>query len=86
MPVSVTGGTGFAGAYSVAASVRAGRRVRPLVREPSGVGRAPAPFGAAPIPVAETRGDTVRLLCRNGHLPARQAGTAAADPSPVTAR
>ncbi|MFD0889680.1 NAD-dependent epimerase/dehydratase family protein, partial [Streptosporangium algeriense] len=40
MLVSVTGGTGFVGAHSVAAFLRAGHRVRLLVREPSGVARA----------------------------------------------
>ncbi|MEU0520136.1 hypothetical protein [Streptosporangium sp. NPDC006007] len=86
MPVSVTGGIGFVGAHSAAASVRAAHRVRLLVREPSGVGRAPAPSGVAPRPVAETLGDTVRRLYGNGHLSAGRAGTAGADPSPVTAR
>ncbi|GAA3071343.1 NAD-dependent epimerase [Streptosporangium carneum] len=44
MLVSVTGGTGFVGSHSVAAFLRAGHRVRLLVREPSGVDRALAPF------------------------------------------
>jgi len=45
MLVSVTGGTGFVGAHSVAAIVRAGHRVRLLVRSESTVDRALAPFG-----------------------------------------
>jgi dihydroflavonol-4-reductase len=44
MLVSVTGGTGFVGAHSVAAIVRMGHRVRMLVRDTSKVGRALAPF------------------------------------------
>lgn len=57
MLVSVTGGTGFVGAHSVAAFVRAGHRVRLLVREPAGVGRALASFGVAPGAVETVVGD-----------------------------
>jgi len=45
MLVSVTGGTGFVGAHSVAALVRAGHRVRMLVRDESAVEPALAPLG-----------------------------------------
>jgi len=45
MLVSVTGGTGFVGAHSVAALLRAGHRVRLLVRDESTVERALAPLG-----------------------------------------
>jgi nucleoside-diphosphate-sugar epimerase len=45
MLVSVTGGTGFVGAHSVAAVLRAGHRVRLLVRDESTVERALAPLG-----------------------------------------
>lgn len=44
MLVSVTGGTGFVGAHSVAAIVRAGHRVRLLVRDESTVDKALAPL------------------------------------------
>lgn len=44
MLVSVTGGTGFVGAHSVAAIVRSGHRVRMLVRDAEKVDRALAPF------------------------------------------
>ncbi|GAA0379210.1 NAD-dependent epimerase [Acrocarpospora corrugata] len=37
MLVCVTGGTGFVGSHSVAALIRAGHRVRLLVRDPAGV-------------------------------------------------
>lgn len=46
MLVSITGGTGFVGAHSVAAILRAGHRVRLLVRTESTVERALAPLGA----------------------------------------
>lgn len=46
MLVSVTGGTGFVGAHSVAALVRAGHRVRLLARDDSTVDTALAPLGA----------------------------------------
>ncbi|MGB3442494.1 MAG: NAD-dependent epimerase/dehydratase family protein [Actinophytocola sp.] len=45
MLISVTGGTGFVGAHSVAAVLRAGHRVRLLVRDESTVERALAPLG-----------------------------------------
>ncbi|WP_214410610.1 NAD-dependent epimerase/dehydratase family protein [Sphaerisporangium fuscum] len=45
MLVSVTGGTGFVGAHSVAAVVRDGHRVRMLVRDPAKVERALLPLG-----------------------------------------
>lgn len=48
MLVSVTGGTGFVGAHSVAAFLRAGHRVRLLVREPSRVVPALAPLLPGP--------------------------------------
>ena len=45
MLVSVTGGTGFVGAHSVAAILQAGHGVRLLVRDESTVERALAPLG-----------------------------------------
>ncbi|MEU6040986.1 NAD-dependent epimerase/dehydratase family protein [Actinomadura sp. NPDC047616] len=45
MLVSVTGGTGFVGAHSVAAAVRRGHRVRLLARDEARAGRALAPLG-----------------------------------------
>jgi nucleoside-diphosphate-sugar epimerase len=45
MLVSVTGGTGFVGAHSVAALLRAGHRVRLLVRDESTVEHALTPLG-----------------------------------------
>jgi nucleoside-diphosphate-sugar epimerase len=45
MLVGVTGGTGFVGAHTVAAVLRAGHRVRLLVRDESLVDRALGPFG-----------------------------------------
>ena len=45
MLVLVTGGTGFIGAHSVSEIVRAGHRVRLLVREPARVARALDPLG-----------------------------------------
>ncbi|NKE63709.1 NAD-dependent epimerase/dehydratase family protein [Lentzea sp. PSKA42] len=45
MLVCMTGGTGFLGAHTVAAAVRAGHRVRLLVRDESAVEPALAPFG-----------------------------------------
>lgn len=59
MLVSVTGGTGFVGAHSVAALVRAGHRVRLLVRAESGVGAALAPLGVDPAGVDLVVGDVV---------------------------
>lgn len=46
MLVSVTGGTGFVGSHSVVALLRAGHRVRLLVRDESTVEPALAPLGA----------------------------------------
>ncbi|MFC4586737.1 NAD-dependent epimerase/dehydratase family protein [Sphaerisporangium corydalis] len=57
MLVSVTGGTGFVGAHSVAAIVRAGHRVRMLVRDESKVDRALAPFGLGRHVVEVVTGD-----------------------------
>ncbi|HET9143819.1 NAD-dependent epimerase/dehydratase family protein [Actinophytocola sp.] len=45
MLVSVTGGTGFVGAHSVAELLRAGHRVRLLVRDESTVDKALSPLG-----------------------------------------
>ncbi|WP_200948410.1 NAD(P)H-binding protein [Kitasatospora sp. Root107] len=44
----MTGGTGFVGAHSVAAVLRAGCRVRLLVRDPAAVGRSLVPLGVDP--------------------------------------
>lgn len=57
MLVGVTGGTGFVGAHSVAAIIRAGHRVRLLVRDEPSVGRALAPLGAATAGVDVVVGD-----------------------------
>ncbi|MEU8271209.1 NAD-dependent epimerase/dehydratase family protein [Sphaerisporangium sp. NPDC049002] len=57
MLVSVTGGTGFVGAHSVAAIVQTGHRVRMLVRDVSKVGRALAPFGLGRDDVEAVPGD-----------------------------
>ncbi|WP_424530166.1 NAD-dependent epimerase/dehydratase family protein [Sphaerisporangium viridialbum] len=57
MLVSVTGGTGFVGAHSVAAIAQLGHRVRMLVRDPSKVGRALAPFGLGRDDVEAVPGD-----------------------------
>jgi dihydroflavonol-4-reductase len=57
MLVSVTGGTGFVGAHSVAAIVRRGHRVRLLVRDESKVERALAPLGVAAAAVDVVTGD-----------------------------
>jgi nucleoside-diphosphate-sugar epimerase len=48
MLVSVTGGTGFVGAHSVAALFRAGHRVRLLVRDEAGVERALRRWASTP--------------------------------------
>lgn len=45
MLVGITGGTGYVGAHSAAAVLRAGHRVRLLVRDESAVERALAPLG-----------------------------------------
>ncbi|MFD7987189.1 NAD-dependent epimerase/dehydratase family protein [Kitasatospora indigofera] len=57
MLVCVTGGTGFVGAHSVAALLRAGCRVRLLVRDEAGVGRALRPLGVGPGAVETVVGD-----------------------------
>ncbi|HEX3588109.1 MAG TPA: SDR family NAD(P)-dependent oxidoreductase [Pseudonocardiaceae bacterium] len=57
MLVSVTGGTGFLGAHSVAALARAGHRVRLLVRDQSSVGRALTPLGVGAAEVDVVVGD-----------------------------
>jgi dihydroflavonol-4-reductase len=57
MRVLVTGGTGFVGAHSVAAIVRAGHQVRLLVRDPGSVARALGPVGVDPGCVEVVRGD-----------------------------
>ncbi|GAB1511486.1 NAD-dependent epimerase/dehydratase family protein [Actinophytocola sp. KF-1] len=59
MLVSVTGGTGFVGAHSVAAILRAGHRVRLLVRDESAVERALAPLGAGLGAVDVVEGDVL---------------------------
>jgi dihydroflavonol-4-reductase len=58
MRVLVTGGTGFVGAHSVAAIVRAGHQVRLLARDPGSVARALGPVGVVePDSVEVVRGD-----------------------------
>ncbi|MGV9601773.1 NAD-dependent epimerase/dehydratase family protein [Streptosporangium sandarakinum] len=57
MLVTVTGGTGFVGAHSIAAMVSAGHRVRMLVRDPSKVERALAPLHVEPSAVDVVAGD-----------------------------
>lgn len=57
MLVSVTGGTGFVGAHSVAAIVRAGHRVRLLVRDESTVDKALSPLGVDHSAVDVVTGD-----------------------------
>jgi dihydroflavonol-4-reductase len=57
MLVSVTGGTGFVGAHSIAAVVRRGHRVRLLVRDESKVDRALGPLGVAAGAVDVVVGD-----------------------------
>jgi len=59
MLVSVTGGTGFVGAHSVAAIRRAGHQVRLLVRDRSTVERALAPLGAGAGEVDVVDGDVL---------------------------
>jgi dihydroflavonol-4-reductase len=59
MLVSVTGGTGFVGAHSVAAILRAGHRVRLLVRDESTVEPALAPLGVDAGAVDVVRGDVL---------------------------
>ncbi|GII76276.1 NAD-dependent epimerase [Sphaerisporangium rufum] len=57
MLVTVTGGTGFVGAHSVAAIAGAGHRVRMLVRDPDRAARALAPLGVDPGAVHTVPGD-----------------------------
>jgi dihydroflavonol-4-reductase len=57
MLVTVTGGTGFVGSHTVAALVRAGHRVRLLVRNPEAVGPALAPAGVGSDEVEVHVGD-----------------------------
>src|SRR3954468_15581066 len=59
MLVSVTGGTGFVGAHSVAAIVQAGHRVRLLVRDESAVDTALAPLGVATGSIETIIGDVL---------------------------
>jgi dihydroflavonol-4-reductase len=59
MLVSVTGGTGFVGAHTVAAIRRAGHRVRLLVRDPSTVEHALAPLGVDPGELDVRTGDVL---------------------------
>jgi nucleoside-diphosphate-sugar epimerase len=59
MLVSVTGGTGFVGAHSVAAIVRAGHRVRLLARDESTVDRALGPLGVDHTRVDVVTGDVL---------------------------
>ncbi|MFJ9521737.1 NAD-dependent epimerase/dehydratase family protein [Kitasatospora sp. NPDC101801] len=53
----MTGGTGFVGAHSVAAVLRAGCRVRLLVRDPAAVERSLAPLGVDPAGLELVVGD-----------------------------
>lgn len=57
MLVGVTGGTGFVGAHSVAAIIRAGHRVRLLVRDESSIPGALAPLGVDTAGVDVVVGD-----------------------------
>ncbi|MEU9835288.1 NAD-dependent epimerase/dehydratase family protein [Streptosporangium sp. NPDC048047] len=57
MLVTVTGGTGFVGAHSIAAMVSAGHRVRMLVRDPSKVERALTLLLVDPAAVDVVAGD-----------------------------
>lgn len=59
MLVSVTGGTGFVGAHSVAAVLRAGHRVRLLVRDEGTVEPALAPLGVGTGAVDVVKGDVM---------------------------
>src|SRR5256885_14133550 len=59
MLVCVTGGTGFVGAHSVAAIMKAGHRVRLLVRDESTVERSLAPLGVDPRAVDVVVGDVL---------------------------
>jgi nucleoside-diphosphate-sugar epimerase len=62
MLVSVTGGTGFVGAHSVAAIVRQGHRVRLLVRDESKVNRALAPLGVDAAAIDVVVGDVTEEM------------------------
>ncbi|WP_307795953.1 NAD-dependent epimerase/dehydratase family protein [Amycolatopsis sp. 195334CR] len=53
----MTGGTGFAGAHSVAAIVARGHRVRLLARDPASAGPALEPLGVDPAAVDVVAGD-----------------------------
>ncbi|AXB49094.1 NAD-dependent epimerase [Amycolatopsis albispora] len=57
MLITVTGGTGFAGAHSVAAIVARGHRVRLLARDPASAGPALEPLGVDPGAVEVVAGD-----------------------------
>ncbi|WP_103352625.1 NAD-dependent epimerase/dehydratase family protein [Amycolatopsis sp. CA-128772] len=57
MLVSITGGTGYVGAHSAAALLRAGHRVRLLVRDESTVEGALAPLGVDPAAVDVVTGN-----------------------------
>jgi nucleoside-diphosphate-sugar epimerase len=57
MLVTVTGGTGFLGAHTIAALVAAGHRIRLLARDPSDVGPALEPLGVRPDTVDVVAGD-----------------------------
>lgn len=59
MLVSFTGGTGYVGSHSVAAVLRAGHRVRLLVRDESTVDGALAPLGVDTSAVEVVRGDVL---------------------------
>lgn len=59
MLVSVTGGTGFVGAHTVAAIRQAGHQVRLLVRDESTVERMVAPLGIDPGAVDVVGGDVL---------------------------
>ncbi|WP_027660999.1 SDR family NAD(P)-dependent oxidoreductase [Salinispora fenicalii] len=57
MLVLITGGTGFVGAHTIAATVAAGHRVRVLARDPGGVARALSPLKVAGDAVDVVVGD-----------------------------
>ena len=59
MLVCVTGGTGFVGAHSVAAILRAGHRVRVLARDPAAVPPALGPHGVPSGAVEIVAGDVL---------------------------
>ncbi|TDD35502.1 NAD-dependent epimerase/dehydratase family protein [Actinomadura sp. KC06] len=66
MLVSVTGGTGFVGAHSVAALVRRGHRVRLLVRDEGKAERALAPLGVDLGAVETAVGDVTDAAAVDG--------------------